>query len=146
MRYRSVVASGIAVLLVIGVPATASARIIFTRIQYDPPGSDTGSNRHLNKEFVVIKNTGRKKNLKGWRIRDEGSIHVYKFRNRFVLRRGRFVTIHTGRGNNDRNDRFWGQSNYVWNNDGDTATLVKPSGRTGDQCGYSGGGRSRDCN
>jgi len=135
--------------LVVVMPATAAARVKITKIQYDPPGSDNGSNKHLNKEFIVLKNTGGKTNLKGWRIRDNGSDHVYKFRSRLILRRGRFVTLRTGAGRDDRNDRFWRLDNYVWNNDGDRATLVKPSGRIADRCGYEGGSSPnppKDCN
>ncbi len=43
---------------VLAVPAWASAAIKIG--QYDPSGSDTGSNPSLNREYVVIKNTGTK--------------------------------------------------------------------------------------
>ncbi len=43
------------------------------------------------------------------------------------------------RGEATANDRYWGMSNFVWNNDGDKATLVKRSGRIADSCSYAGG-------
>lgn len=38
---------------------TGQAAVKITKIQYDPPGSDTGTTSHLNMDFVVIKNTER---------------------------------------------------------------------------------------
>jgi hypothetical protein len=38
---------------------TDQAAVKITKIQYDPPGSDTGTTSHLNMDFVVIKNTER---------------------------------------------------------------------------------------
>jgi hypothetical protein len=46
--------AGIAVTGVL--PVAAAVKI--DRVQYDSPGSDTGSNTSLNAEYVVIKNTG----------------------------------------------------------------------------------------
>jgi hypothetical protein len=55
---------------VIALPASAAIRI--TKVQYDPPGSDTGSNSSLNAEWVKIKNTGDKaKSLRRWKLRTQ---------------------------------------------------------------------------
>jgi hypothetical protein len=121
----------------LGFVSPASARIKIKSISFDPPGNDTGSNRHLNKEFVVIKNTGRRaKQLKGWKLIDRGRDHTFRFP-RFKLRAGRSVKIHTGRGRNTRWHLHWRNSWYIWNNDGDTATLKTRGGRTASRCSYS---------
>jgi hypothetical protein len=130
--------------LLLAIPAVASAAVRITKIQYNPPGSDSGSNASLNQEYVVIKNTGTKAvTLTGWSLRDQQR-HVYKF-GTLKLAAGKSVTIHTGNGTDDRNDVYWGSAEYVWNNDGDKATLKTRNGHTVDACGYSGGGQSVTC-
>ena len=120
-----------------GIAAPASAGIKIKAIYYDPPGTDTGSNSHLNKEYVVLKNTGRKaKQLKGWKLFDRGRDHTFRFP-RFKLRAGRTVKIHTGRGSANRFNLYWRNSWYIWNNDGDTATLKNRHASTISGCSYS---------
>jgi len=58
MRLTRVLAAWVATLLLLAFPAVASAAIKVSKIHYDPPGEDTGTNVHLNKEYVVLKNTG----------------------------------------------------------------------------------------
>lgn len=135
-RLRVAARSGAIVAVTTLVLATtpASAAIRITRIYFDPPASDTGSN--INQEYLVIKNTGaRAKALTGWRLRDRAG-HVYTFPT-FRLRPGRVVRIHTGSGTNNRSDLYWGSGWYIWNNDGDRATLRRPSGTVADRCRYS---------
>lgn len=134
----------LAAALALAFATRAAAAIRISKIQYDPPGTDTGTNSHLNKEFVVITNTGsRAVKLDGWVLKDRAG-HRYRF-DAFRLRPGKSVTIHTGRGNDDRNDLYWGSKDYIWNNDGDTATLKNASGNTVDSCRYSGGGTAVTC-
>jgi hypothetical protein len=131
---RGFLVGGLA-LVVLGAPAVASAAIKVDTIAFDPSGSDTSAK--LNQEWVRIKNTGNKaKKLTGWTLRDKGSIHVYKFPS-FTLKAGKAVKIHTGSGSNDKNDLYWGQGWFVWNNDGDKATLKNGAGKKKDTCGYS---------
>jgi hypothetical protein len=117
--------------------SAASAAIRITKIYYDSPGSDTPiTNAKLNGEWIRLKNTGgAKKSLKGWKVRD-GAGHVYTF-GTYTLGAGKTVTIHTGSGANRARHRYWGQGNYIWNNDKDKATLKKPSGTTADTCSYN---------
>ena len=125
-------------------PADAAPPTKFGTIQYDSPGTDRGSNRSLNAEWVTIVNHGKKTwNLKGWTLRDRTG-HVYRFP-RFQLHPGKSVRIHTGRGRNDRNDLFWRQSWYVWNNDGDTAVLKKANRRVVDRCRWGDGSGHISC-
>jgi hypothetical protein len=81
--------------------------------------------------------------LTGWTLRDTSS-HVSRFPD-FRLRPGKRVTIHTGRGKNDRNDLYWRSRAYIWNNDGDTATLKNRRGHRIDRCHYSGGDTYVNC-
>lgn len=128
--------------MVLSAPASAAVRI--TKIYFDSPGSDTGSNPSLNAERVVLRNNGSQGvHLTNWTLRDAAG-HVYKFGS-FTLGGGKSVTVHTGDGSNTQQHRYWGQEWYVWNNDGDTATLKRPNGTKVDQCSYSGSGSSVSC-
>jgi hypothetical protein len=63
------------------VRARPSAAFRIVKVQYDSPGSDSGSNSSLNAEWVKIKNNGSKgKTLDGWSLRDKAG-HVYHFGN-----------------------------------------------------------------
>jgi hypothetical protein len=105
------------------------------RCVWGAPGSDTGSNASLNAEYVKIKNTGsRAKALTSWRLHDQ-SHHRYTF-GTFTLCGGCHVNIHTGHGTNTAKNRYWGSGAYIWNNAGDKATLVKPSGNIRDTCNW----------
>jgi len=110
--------------------------IQIAEVYYNSPGVDNGSNKSLNGEWVLLKNTGGEaRSLKGWTLRD-ASHHVYKF-GAFTLRAGKTVKIHTGRGSDTRSNLYWGQDSYIWNNDKDRATLKRPNGTVADRCSYS---------
>ena len=129
-----------------GCPTASGAGVKITKIQYDPPGIDTHKNSSLNKEFVVLKNTGSATViLTGLRLEDKGEYHVYTF-DTFRLGAWKSVTIHTGIGDNDRNDLYWNWGfGDIWGNDGDIATLEAPYGKRVDQCHYSGGATAVNC-
>lgn len=131
-------------------PATAAepdqraGAIQIARVSYDSPGSDTGSNPSLNAEWVAIKNTGKRaRQLRGWKLRDTAG-HVFRFP-RFKLRPGRTVKVHTGRGIKTRRHLYWRQDWYVWNNDGDRATLRNRNGHRIDRCAWGDGGGVKRC-
>jgi hypothetical protein len=136
-RFTRLAVVGIALLALSAVlTPLASAAIRITKIYYDSPGSDTGSNSSLNAEWIRLKNTGTNaRSLTGWRVRDSSG-HVYVFGN-YALGAGKTVTIHTGSGANRPRHRYWRQDNYVWNNDRDRATLKKPNGTKVDACSYN---------
>lgn len=111
--------------------------IRITRASYDSPGSDTGGNASLNAEWIAVKNSGsRARQLHGWTLRDTAG-HVYRFP-RYKLRPGRTVKVHTGDGSNSRRHLYWGQGWYVWNNDGDRATIRNRNGNLIDRCTWNG--------
>lgn len=117
-------------------PAEAASAIQFGTIQYDSPGSDSGSSTSLNAEYVVIKNIGTtSRSLTGWTVRDTAS-HVYKF-GTFTLGAGKTVVLRTGKGTTSSTTRYWGQTWYVWNNTGDKAYLRNASGTSMDYCAWT---------
>ena len=131
--------AALAVILILTMPTSAFAGSVrITRINYDPPGSDTGSNWSLNHEYVVIHNFGATgKWLTGWTLRDAAG-HIYRFRP-YRLAARHSVVIHTGHGTNGPLNRYWNSSAYIWNNTGDTATLRGRHGGFVDSCHYYGG-------
>ncbi|MGI8614627.1 MAG: lamin tail domain-containing protein [Nocardioidaceae bacterium] len=133
------------VCLTVGPASAAGGGVFINFVQYDSPGPDHGSNYSLNHEYVVVTNgTAHLKRLKGWTLRDTSG-HVFHFP-RTNLRPGHSVKVHTGKGANNPGDRYWGQSYYVWNNDGDTAILRNKAGALADKCHWdSTGGGSTGC-
>jgi P pilus assembly chaperone PapD len=124
--------------LVAVTPADAARVVQFTRIQYDSPGSDTGSNASLNREYVQVKNgTTRTVNLYRWYVRSARTGDVYRFASNFYLRPGATVTIRTGKGTNTATTRYWGRTRYVWNNTRDTAYLRTSSGALRYSCSWT---------
>ncbi|MFF4244943.1 lamin tail domain-containing protein [Streptomyces sp. NPDC001822] len=82
-------------------------------------------------EWVEIANqTRRAVNLDGWTLRDADG-HRYRFDNVRLAGRAT-VRIHTGIGRDTRTDLFQDRRTYVWDNNGDTATLRDARGRTVD--------------
>ena len=74
---------------------SAPAAIRITKIYFDSPGADTGSNFSLNAEWIRLRNTSaRSRLLTGWKIRDAQG-HVYTF-GTYRLGAGLAVTVHTG--------------------------------------------------
>jgi|GEM_PF-3316989 len=109
------------------VPATD---VTISDLQFDPNGKD---GQKLNEEYVTFENTGSVAvDLDGWTVEDEGANHTYTFQG-FTLQPGDTVTLRTGNGTDDSGsvadaDVYWGKSQPVWNNTGDTASLYRPDG------------------
>ena len=137
-------------IMCIGAAPAFAGGIEITRIAFNPKGADDGSNRHLNKETVYLRNTGNRTiDMSGWKLHDAGRDHVYRFGD-LRVEPGDIVRIHSGRGNDGGVagcpagggdcqtwlDLYWDLENYVWNNTSDTATLRKPSGDIADRCRY----------
>ena len=147
MRIRR--AAVVAVVPVLAVPLTATpaqaaSPVRFSVIQFNPSGSDTHSNRQINREWAKITNHGqRTRTLTGWRVRDRAG-HVFRFPS-FRLGSGATVTLHTGKGRDGARNLYWGQGWYVWNNTGDRATLKNRSGAVADTCSWGGSGPRVRC-
>ena len=130
-------AAGIAIGLLGPVTAATEAQalppVMIYKVQYDSPGSDTGSNSSLNAEYVVLKNTTRSNRvLTGWTLRDKTG-YTYRFPT-FTLKAGATVTIRTGKGSATATNRYYNRAWYVWNNTGDSAYLRTASGSLADSC------------
>ena len=114
------------------------------KVSYDGAGSDTGSNPSLNREWVAIKNRGsHARQMRGWTLRDTAG-HVFHFP-RFTLRAGRTVKVHTGSGRDGARNLYWDSGAYIWNNDGDRATVRNRNGRLIDRCSWGDGGGTKVC-
>jgi hypothetical protein len=73
-------------------------------------------------EYVIIENKGTEDvDMTDWTLKDLAN-HIFHFPS-FVLEAGKTVTVHTGHGTNTETNLYWGRSDYVWNNDHDTAYL-----------------------
>jgi hypothetical protein len=121
-----------------GIGGSGSA-IQITKVYYNSPGSDTGSNTSLNAEWVRITNTGTtSRYLTGWTLRDAQG-HIYKF-GTFKLAAGARVYVHTGKGTNTASHRYMQRGWYVWNNTGDKATLRRADGVWIDSCSWTSSG------
>jgi Lamin Tail Domain len=115
---------------------TASSPIHIHEIYYNSPGKDTGTNASLNAEWVQLHNSSAHRvTLTHWTLRDRAG-HLYKF-GTYRLKAHGYVKIHTGKGSNTQTNRYWGHSWYIWNNNGDRATLKNANGTVIDRCAYS---------
>jgi hypothetical protein len=122
----------------------APGPVYISKVQYDSPGNDTGSNSSLNAEWVRLTNsTSSKKTVTGWTLRDASS-HVYKFPSTTLAARAS-LRVHTGKGTNRAADKYWNVTWYVWNNTGDTATLKNTAGAIIDTCKWGRGSGSISC-
>lgn len=80
----------------------------------------------ITREAVLIINNGAKLDMENWTLSDEGG-NEYVFP-QLELFPGGGVTVHTGVGEDDASDLYWGLSVAVWGEPSDTAILRNPSG------------------
>jgi len=87
-------------------------------------------------EYVKITNKGTAPiNIKGWKIKDLGSIHTYTFSS-YTLKSKASVTLRSGSGKNSGSTLYWNKYSFIWNNHdpahkeyGDTAYLYNAQGK-----------------
>ena len=119
----------------VGDAAAAVSPVRISKVFYDPAGTDTRTNAHLNLEYVVITNTSAKTQpLTRWTLRDAQN-HVFTFP-AFTLGAGRSVTVHTGKGTASSAHRYFNSGNYIWNNTADTAVLKNAANATMSTCAW----------
>jgi micrococcal nuclease len=108
-----------------GPASPADVEIVGVRADADGP-----DDRNLDDEWVELANAGPAAvDLTGWTVRDESSSHRFAFPPGFTLAPGAHVRIRSGCGATTPTDLHWCESgSAVWNNDGDTAFLLDPSG------------------
>ena len=120
----------------------AGYRVTINRIHYNPPGKDDPG--RLNEEYIVLENMGDGKvSLAGWTLSDNTPTgkhrHAYKFPRKVSLLPREQAYLYTGKGRDSfvkgkppRWNLYWGRSSFVWNNEGDTATLLDEKGNVAD--------------
>lgn len=127
--------------------AAAGGDLTIVRIRFNPPGADDGSKDSLNKESILIRNgSDEVVRIKGWKVHDAGCDNVYRVRRDTRLQPGDRLLLYTGRGidltgtcsHGCPTSHFWhwDKHDYVWDNDGDTATLRRRDGSVADRCRY----------
>ncbi len=126
-----------AALLAGGGTADAAGGVRFSKVYFDSPGADGGSNSSVSAEWFALKNYGSgARSMDGWTVRDREG-HVYRFPRGYKLPAGKTVTVHTGKGSSIKLNRYWGQNYYVWNNSGDRAILKNANGNKIDVCKWT---------
>ncbi len=110
----------------------ADIRII--DLQYDAPGPD---NDNLLEEWVLVSNrSDDAQDLTGWILRDQSSVHRYRFPEGYILEPDTDLRIITGCGEDTQNQLFWCSDTAIWNNDGDTAFFLDKRGNIADYWKY----------
>lgn len=101
----------------------------------NPPGADDDP---ATGEYVAITHAGNEPwNLTGWVLRDESSVHRYRFPDIGILPTEEY-TIHTACGADADYELFWCAGGPVWSNGGDTIILLDPAGNVVDHLTYRG--------
>lgn len=108
--------------------------LVISAINADAPGDD---NDNKNGEWVTIRSRSGAADLTGFVLKDETASHRYTFPDGFVLSQGASVRVFTGCGSDSEINLYWCNArSAVWNNSGDTAFLLDPSGNIVDQLSY----------
>ena len=143
LRMTAIALGSVAVLL--AGTASASAAVKIKEIEFNPPGPDTGTNAHINKEYIMFTNTGGTTvMLNHWTVRDaDGNVFRFGLGDRIPAHSD--LMIHTGRGSEALLHKYWGLRRYLWDNGGDRATLRRADGSVADRCRYSGSGSTVTC-
>lgn len=102
-------------------------------IHADAEGDD---HENLNDEYITFENTGDGElDLSGWSLADEAD-HVYSFPS-VTLGADETVTVYTGSGSDSGGKFYWGESQAVWNNGGDTIIVTSDDDEIVIQRSYS---------
>lgn len=93
-------------------------------VHFNAQGND---NQNLNDEFITLRNKCTEGiDLSNWLLK-ESSGKEYRFP-AFSLESKATVTLHTGSGEDNATDLFWGLGRAVWNNDGDSLEVWDSQG------------------
>lgn len=91
----------------------------------DPPGDD---NQALDEELVTVRNEGATEvDLGGFVLRDESSVNRLEFDEGTVLGAGQALVVSSGC-SPPKDGVGWCAEGAIWNNGGDSALLLAPSG------------------
>lgn len=90
---------------------------------------ERGLTSDVNDEYLTFENTADEPlELSGWTVENEDG-QSYAFPEGFVLDAGDSVTLHSGEGADSETDLYWGATDPVWDDDGDTVTVTTADGR-----------------
>ena len=103
---------------------TPSERIVVDKMRYNAAGDDR---TNLNDEYLTLINLGPDLQIEGWTISD-ASDRVYRF-GKYEWRTGTRIILRTGFGVARGGVFYWKSERPIWNNTGDTATLMDSSGK-----------------
>jgi len=138
--FAAAATAALAVTLPVAGPAgAATPPLKFGSFRADPAGNDLPmSTAKLNGEYIVVTNTtSRAIVMTGYKVYDAGKKHTYAFPKGYAIAGRKSVVLRTGSGRNTATNVYWGKTNtYVWNNTGDTATLVNSRGAKVHACIY----------
>jgi hypothetical protein len=105
--------------------SSTDIQIAITNANFVAPSPEK---ENLVEEWVEISNIGSSDaDLTGW-VLEDGQNHTYTFLD-FSLTAGAKVKVRTGVGEDSSEDLFWNRSSSIWNNGGDTATLMDAAGK-----------------
>ncbi|MFD3699886.1 lamin tail domain-containing protein [Streptomyces sp. NPDC058646] len=109
---------------------SAHSPLVIGDVQYDSPRGNDRSNRALNREWVEVKNTGRRAvELRGFTLTDRQG-NRYRFSG-FRLDGRSSVKVHTGQGRDTRRDVYQDRRHQIWD-ERDSATLRDQRGNVVD--------------
>ena len=81
-------------------------------------------------EIMVVENAGTSaRDMTGWKVEDRGSKNTFNFPAGFSLGAGASVELVSGASDDDTDETIYWNTGAVWNNDGDTASLIDSSGQ-----------------
>ena len=91
--------------------------LTISEFNYDAEGND---NENLNEEFITFANTCDNLDMAGWTGKDESASNSYTF---FEFVAPAEFTLYSGTGDKTDTEVYWGRTQAVWNNEGDTLFL-----------------------
>ncbi|MFD8591825.1 lamin tail domain-containing protein [Streptomyces sp. NPDC059637] len=107
--------------------------LVLRAVQYDSPGPDLRTDRSLNGEWVLVKNTSRERvRLGGYTLDWDG--RSYRF-GRMTLRGGEEVKVHTGHGRDNRDHVYQDRDRHQFDNRSGRITL-RDDDRFVDRCNW----------
>tara|TARA_B100000686_G_scaffold350516_1_gene446711 strand:+ start:183 stop:2183 length:2001 start_codon:yes stop_codon:yes gene_type:complete len=119
------------------VPVLSEKADISTRVVQPSEANSTYSNELKivsldckgKPEIVLIRNDGDySQDMTGWSIHDEGIKHTFRFPKGLIVDSGKSIQVVSGgTGLADDSSVFW-KKQPVWNNDGDTASMLNSDG------------------
>ncbi|MEQ8239459.1 MAG: lamin tail domain-containing protein, partial [Cyclobacteriaceae bacterium] len=83
---------------------------------------------NLSTEIVKLTNIGSQAiDLKGWKLISETGYQVFEFKQSTIIQPGDYLNITSGRNSIENEHNIKWTENYIWNNEGDRALLIKPN-------------------